>query len=169
MATKVLYNNLVSESWQNIYDLINNKSNVVDPTTTVNEKRKWVYSRIPDVKASDFKGFPFIVVHPSTVDFGDFQSANRQMQVVAFTVEIEVFTCDRGFGNQDAKGMTYLDAISDDILQTLNSQTNRNTLAANGLNFMKPNVSSVSTEEFNNTLVYRRSFLISFRGGKKVF
>lgn len=170
MADAVLYNNLLSESWQNIYDLINNKSNVADPLTTSSEKRKWVYSRVPDIKAADFKGFPFIVIHPSTGSFGDMQTGNRRIQAgTVFTIEIEIFTCDRGFGNQDAKGMAHLDAISDDVMECLNTAANRNTLSGNGLRFAKPNVANVSTEELDNTLIYRRSFIITFRGAKKVF
>jgi len=168
-ATVVNNSNLLSESWQNIYDIINNKSNVTDPTTPATEKRKWVYSRVPVVKAVDFKGFPFIVIHPSTIDFGDTQSANRQTQTVSFSIEVEVFTCDRGFGNQDAKGMSQLDAISDDILQSLNAQSSRNTLSGNGLYFIKPNATTVSSEEFDNTLIYRRSFIVALRGYKKVY
>jgi hypothetical protein len=165
----LLYNNLFSQSWQNIYDIINSRTNVADPSSSSSQKRKWVYSRVPDVKSITFKDFPFIVVHPFTVNFGDTQTGNRQTQTVNFVVEIEVFTCDRGSNNDDGKGMTYLDAISDDIVQALNSSTNRATLSGYGLKFVKPSGTDVNVEDFNNTLVYRRSFMVGFGGKKKVF
>jgi hypothetical protein len=169
MASEVTKSNLLMNSWQNVYDLINNKSNVSDPTTSSSVYRKWIYSREPDVKANDFTGFPYIIINPSTLTFDNSQTGNSQIQNINWTIEIEVVTSDRGFNNQNGKGQTHNDAISDDILETLNNSTNRNTLRDNGLYFFKPNITAVNVEEFSNTLIYRRSFLVGFRSKKKVF
>jgi len=169
MASRVDKSNMLSESWQNVYDLINDKSNVSDPTTLPTQSRKWVYSREPDIKGSAFKGFPYIIVNPAVLDFGDEQTGNRQIQSVNWSIEVEVVTSDRGFNNEGGKGQIQNDAISDDIIEAINNETNRKTLAGNGLRFFKPNVSGSVVEELKDTLVYRRSFLILFGSKKKVF
>ena len=64
---KVTYSNLFSESRNNVVTIV--KSDVSDPTTSPSEYRKWIYSREPDTKSSDFSGYPFIIVHNSEVDF----------------------------------------------------------------------------------------------------
>lgn len=168
MGSTVNYNNLFSESWQNVYDLVNNRSNVADPTTASTSNRKWVYTRDPDVKSISFKGFPYMIVYPTNIDFSPEQTVDGEKKWVNWGVEIEVVTCDRGFNNLDGKGQTHIDAISDDIAETFNKTSNRNTLKANGLYFFRPDSTGVTVEEFNNTLVYRRSFILSFRSFKKV-
>ncbi|KKM25258.1 hypothetical protein LCGC14_1596790 [marine sediment metagenome] len=64
MASQVTYTNLFSESRANVIALITS-TNVPDPIISSAEYRKWIYSREPDVKASDFKGYPYIIVNPS--------------------------------------------------------------------------------------------------------
>lgn len=169
MGNIVTYNNLLTESWQNVYDLINNRNNVSDPITISTEIRKWVYSREPDIKSIDFKGFPYIIINPSTIEFGDEQTGNRKIGSVNWTIEIEVVTCDRGFNNRDGKGQTDNDSISDDIIKLFNSEENGGLLRQKGLHFFKPNVTNIVTEEFSNTLIYRRSFILSFKSKKKLF
>jgi hypothetical protein len=168
-ATTVAHNNLYSESWNNIYSLINNKSLVADPSCPSTQSRKWVYARLPDVKDIAFSDFPFIVVHPAEINFGDSQTANRRIQSTNFIIEVEVVTCDRAFGNRDGCGAIDIDNISNDIVETFNSTSARNTLKSNGLAFFKPNGGSAIVEDFNNTLIYRRSFMIGFGGKKKVY
>lgn len=162
-AVRIDRTNMLTQVRQNFVDLIDNKSNVADPTTATSEHRKWIYAREPDVKAADFAGFPYIVIHLATASFGEMQSLNRKSSFVDFTQEIEVVTSDREFGDRNGKGAEDMDAMSDDILETLNSVTNRNTLRTNGINFVRPNVSYVVDEDFKNTKIYRRSFIIPSR------
>ena len=163
MATKVDKSNLLSESWQNVYDLINDSSNVSNPTGV----KKWVYSRDPGTKSVGFSGFPYIVVFPSVVDFGERATVNKQLKTVNFSVQVEVVTSD---GMKDkGKGAEWNDNICDDILELFNSVAACNTLATNGLFFSTPNVSSVIIDEVNQLRVFRRSIFISFTCKKKVY
>jgi len=165
-AGDVNYGNLFSKSRDNIVSLI--KSNVSDPTVSSSEYRKWIYSREPDVKATDFKGFPFIIIHPAVLSF-DERTVNGQIRTINWGIQIEVITADREFGNNDGKGQTHLDSISNEIVMYLNNSSNANTLRASGLFFIDTNATSVVTEAFNNTLIYRRSFMLSFKNKVKVY
>lgn len=162
-ATAVTYSNLTSESRNNVVTLLSSTSNVVDPIVTSGEFRKWIYSRAPDTKAADFKGFPFIVVNPANYDPEVGGSMNGKSKFVSWEIEIEIFTSDRGYGGHDGQGLTHMDAITDDVVQTLSAMTNRNTLSGNNLKFSRPRLTSVTTEAIEDTLVYRRSIMATFK------
>lgn len=168
MATTVAYNTMFSQSWQNVYDLINNKSNVADPTTPVSQFRKWVYSREPDIKSVDFAGFPYIIVNSTMLDEDDEQTVDGSKKWVAWVCEVEIVTSDRAWNNIDGKGQTHLDTISDDLLEVFNSKTHRDTLSGNGLKFSKPTTSGMVTESLQDTLIYRRSLILNFKAFKKI-
>ncbi len=158
----VTYSSLVSKVRDNIVALITS-SNVPDPIATSSEYRKWIYSRIPDVKSADFKGYPFIVVHPAEFEVEEGGSMNGKSKFVSWQIEIEIFASDRGYGSADGQGLTHLDEISDDLLQTLLDMTIRNALSGNNLKFSNPRVTSVVTEIVGDELVYRRSIIENFK------
>ena len=163
MATQVNYNNLFTGSRNNVLALINT-TNVPDPISSSSEYRKMIYSREPDVKAGDFKGYPFIIVHPADVDIEkEGGTLDGKSKNVFWNIEVEIVTSDRGAGNNDGKGLTHIDSISDSLVSTFNSMTNRNTLSANSMLFSRPETTSVQTEVIANELVYRRSILLSFK------
>lgn len=166
VATQINYTNLLSQAWENVYDIVNNKTYVSDPTTSSVEFRKWVYSRFPDVKSSDFKGYPFIVVHPADIEFQDNgNSLDNKSKLIEWTVDIDVYASDRAYNNrgQDGKGRDYVTAISDDLVQTFNSIAVRNILQANNIKFAKINSTGNDVDDLNNERVYVQSFTLSFR------
>lgn len=161
-ATRVDYTSAISQAWQNLYDVVDTRSNVADPSTATTEIRKFVYARDPDVKKVGFSGYPYIVVNLPTIETVEGRrSADTKNSIVVWTTEIEVVTNDRGYNNQEGKGAEWNNSISDDIFQTFNSTTIRNSLRANGLANINLGASPVVVEEENNTLVYRRSFIIT--------
>lgn len=158
----ITYLNLASEARTNVYNLINSYSNVADPTLMSTESRKWIYTREPDVKASDFKGYPFIIVHLATPSIEEKGSLSMKSRIVNWDIEIEIVTSDRGYGAKDGQGATQIDSISDDVLQTLMSKTNRLTLQGYGMYFALPKATDVVVEALGEELVYRRSIVASF-------
>jgi len=165
MASQVTYINLFSESRNNVVALITS-SNVSDPTISAAEVRKWIYSREPDVKASGFEGYPFIIVHPVDLDIEGEDgrgSLDGKSKVVFWDIEIEIVTSDRGYGDQDGKGLSYMDSISNSLIQTFMNITNRKTLSNNSMKFVNPTTTAVGTEVIDNELVYRRSIILSFK------
>lgn len=157
----VTYQNLFSESRNNVVTIIT--SNVSDPIISSAEFRKWIYSREPDVKSSDFKGYPFIIIHPSEFEPEDGGSLDGKSKFVFWTIEIEIVTSDRGYGSEDGKGLTHMDSISNSVIQQLLSITNRNTLSGANLKFSRPVPTSVVTEPIGEELTYRRSIIQTFK------
>lgn len=168
-AGAVTYSNLVSEPWQHIYELLNSRSNISDPTVGSAEYRKIVYARDPDVKSANFAGFPFIIVRPSTPNLDDGgKSLDMNSRFIAFGIDVEVVTCDREYNNRDGFGATDNDSLSNSVVKVLNNVSNRKTLQTNGLYDLKLEVTSVVVEERENTLIYRRVIVISMRSRLKV-
>ena len=169
MATAVVSTNLLSEAGTNVYDLVKSNSNVADPVTSSSEFRKWVYRRMPDVKDTDFSGFPFIVVHPATFEHDGSQTGNGQVRGTDFAIEVEIVTSDRGYNNMNDKGLTHLDSISDAIVTLFNSNTTRNTLRGNNLRMSTPQPAETGTLIIADKLCFTRSMVITFKGKKLVF
>jgi len=160
----ITYKNLFSETRNNVVSLVSNISNVKDPLSTNAEFRKWIYSRSPDVKNSDFKGYPILIVGPARVTPQvEEQSGDMKHKFVDFEIAIEIRTSDRGYGPNNGKGLSYMDSISDDIAKTFNDTTNRANLSKNTLAFCNFSVEDVETITTANELIYRREFIVSFR------
>ncbi len=88
---------------------------------------------------------------------------DRKSKFVYWDIEIEITTSDRGYGEKDGKGLTYMDTISNNLVKTFMDVTNRNTLSNNSMKFVNPTTTAVGTEVIDNELVYRRSIMISFK------
>ena len=165
MANQVTKSNLFSESRNNILALLTS-TNVVDPITTSAEYRKWIYSREPDAKADEFAGYPYLIVNPTDVDIGKKDekktSVDGKSKPVFWENEVEIVTSDRGYGSEDGKGLTHMDSISDDLVETFMNITNRKTLSNNSMKFSNATTTAVGTEVVADELVYRRSVMISF-------
>lgn len=163
MANQVTYANMFSESRNNIVALLTS-TNVPDPTLSSAEFRKWIYSREPDIKAIGGSGYPYIIVNSADVDIETKGgSLNGKSKIVYWDIEIEIVTSDRGYGENDGKGLTHMDTISNNILKTIMNITNRNTLTNNSMQYANMTTTSVGTETLNNELVYRRSIILSFK------
>jgi len=163
MADQVTYENLFSESRNNVVALVTS-SNVSDPTISSAEFRKWIYSREPDVKSSDFKGYPYLIINPCDLDIeSEKGSLDGKSKFVYWDIEIEIITSDRGYGANDGKGLIYMDSISNSLIKTFMNITNRKTLSTNSMKFVNPTTTAVGTEVIENELVYRRSLILSFK------
>jgi len=164
MATRVTYENIFSETRTNVYDLLNSRTNVPDPVSSTSQHRKFVYSRFPDVKATSFGGYPFIVVRGADQETEqEGASLDNKSKFVNFTVDIEVYASDRGYGKEDGKGLSHADTISNAIFKTLNNKTNQNTLQANALSFANLTSTNIQEQDFHNERVYFRSFIFNLR------
>lgn len=163
-ANQVTRSNLFSESRNNVVALINS-TNVPDPTVSTSEFRKWIYSRDPDVKDAGFKGYPFLIINPVDLDIEKekgMTSLDGKSKKVYWDIEIEIVTSDRGYGDGDGKGLSHMDTISNSLVSTFQSMTNRKTLSTNSMHFATVTTTSVGTEVVQNEMVYRRSIMLSF-------
>lgn len=162
----VTYSNLFSETRNNILALLDNRSNVADPISV--QYRKWIYSREPDVKAADFKGYPYIILHDVAVGFDERKTVNVKSGYVHMTCEIEIVTSDVGVGNMAGRGATDNDSIANDVLETFLNAANLTTLRTNGLAFIKPEATPATDEESYSTKVFRRSIILTMGARKRL-
>ena len=159
MANRVTYSNVFSQTWQNIYDILNSTSNVADPLKI--SGRKFVYTREPDVKNINFGTFPYIIVHPTGVQKPAIKKLDMKGAKRGFSCEIEVVACDRGNGPADAQGNATCNALSDTVMQVLQDVTIRKALQANGLFNITVDAFGFVPEDAFSTKVYRRSILLT--------
>src|SRR3990167_5633327 len=69
-SAEITRTGLTTQAYWNVYNLINNRSNVKDPHTNgASGKREFVYSREPDLGLG-FQGYPLIIIHPVVPAFG---------------------------------------------------------------------------------------------------
>lgn len=157
----VTYANVVSQSWQNIFDLIDTRANVTDPIDATGA-RKMVYTREPYQKSRNFGGYPYIIVHPVTADFNA-RSVSSTVANVDWEIEVEVHSSDNML-HKDHKGNgnAYANQICDDIIQTLNNETNRKTLRNFGMAFVNPALDDADIDNIGGETIFTRSFRIPF-------
>ena len=168
-ATIVDHTNFTSEVRVNILALLDNRSNVGDPVTGSSANfRKMFYTRHPDNKSLDFHGYPYVVLHPSAINFPGRQTVDIKKKEINWSIEIEVVASDREANNMVGKGMAHMDAISDDIVKTLNNTTNLTTLRNNAIKNVRVDVGTVVDTVLDNVLVFNRSFLVTCRTIKTV-
>jgi len=159
---KITFSNIVSQSWQNIYDLINTRTNVVDPLDSLGN-RKMVYSREPSQKGRDFTSYPYVIVHPVTADFVN-RSLDSNKANVEWEIELEVHSSDNMLHkDHSGKGNAYANQLSDDVIQTLNDSTNRITLRGFGMSTIQPNLVSTDVVNIKGDIIFVRRFVIPFK------
>ena len=166
---QITYENLFSEPRNNVVTLISNKTNVADPVSGSAENRKFIYSRFPDVKASDFAGYPFIVIRSTDLDTEILESsADGKSKMVNFDIDIEIYASDRGYGYEDGRGLANMEAISNDVVQTLMNITNRKSLKSFGLAFSTIEPTQISEQDLKNERLYKRIIPLTFRNKMQV-
>ncbi len=156
---KVTPSNLVRQSYANIYNLINNRSNVSDPADS-SGNRKFIYTRLPNAGRA-WDCFPFIVIKRA-------MPAKRKGVVsltksfVDFDFVIRVYTKD---GSSDAEGnpegSEQNENITDDIIETLNNVTNQKDLINNGMSGAEFDIDT-DEDDFNGKSVFITEFDLRF-------
>lgn len=134
MASAITKTTLESNSFQNIFDIINTRSNVNDPRDPNNEKiRDFVYDSDPFEKNIGFNGYPYIFVSPPSLEQSK-ETCDGKHKLVQWLHEVVVRTKRSGSsGGNVAIGRTDILAIGDDLMKTFNSMAVRQTLYNNGL------------------------------------
>ncbi len=149
----VTKNNLISQSYANIYNLLNNRSNVPDPLDT-SGARKLVYSRLPDVSGLNFSGYPIIVIKRATLDDPlEERSVDKTRGKIFWEFEIEVRSSDNIL-NHASNGASYCEQIMDNILKTINDITNRKALLCYGMANGIPFIEDFDSIELNSDPVF---------------
>lgn len=128
--TAVTYDTLYSAPSENIFSMIDTRTNVADPRDPQGVKnRKFVYSYEPKAKATDFSLYPYIVCEDASMAPPTNQRVDHKIDRREWTHRILVRVASNGSGNNRTdQGHTDMKNIVDDILKTFNDVTNRCTL-----------------------------------------
>lgn len=156
---KITASTLAKQSFANLWNLINNRSNVPNPNDITGEI-KFVYRRMP-ILGRNFNGYPFIVVSrtkPKRVK-GSVDMTNSFMNYDAF---IGVYSQDRDSNSSgDPSAADEVDDITDDIQATLNNVSNRKTLITQGMAHLEYDIES-DEDEVDGKIVFVSEFDIRF-------
>ena len=163
-STSVDYTSIVTQSWQNVYELISDKNNVDDPIQS-GSSRKMVYSREPD-KGIEFQGYPYVIVTTPEVRFGK-SSLDGSRREVVWEIEVEIHSSD-DIPELRGNGQAYFKQIADDIIKTFNDVTNRKVLRGYGMGTFFPNLEIKEVTTIDQEVVYMNRFRLIFSKRLKV-
>ena len=154
--------NLNSQPYANIYNLINNRSNVPDPLGNI--QRKFVYTKVPDIEGREFKAnsFPFIVVKKQRRGEKSNFTLDEKSAMVFGEIEVEVYSSNDMMGKHKDKGVSYLESISDDLEETFNSASNKIILRNYNMGDLNITLDDSDTIEMGTQTIFVNSFTITF-------
>ena len=158
---------ILSLAHANVYNLVNNRSNVSDPSYpsdsgTTRSRDNFVHVRMPDIGSPNFRGYPFIIVHPATVSFSKYSLEGTKSKA-KWGVIIEVQSSDRrNVGVGAGQGMPHMDSISDSLIQLFNSQSTQNHFQDLNMFNSQADVNSVEVTNFAGERLFRREFIVKF-------
>ena len=156
----VSYSNLFSQSYINLFNLINNRSNIPDPLGY--KDRDFVYKKEPDVRDRDFKDYPFIILKLSKNSPENLSLSNTKGDMLIL-FECEIRSSNRMDGKHSGKGAEYLDAISNNLFSTLLSESNKRTLRGYTLYNLNLDTTDTDIVDVEGEQIYVRRFIISFK------
>lgn len=143
---------IAEQSHANIYNLINNRTNVQDPVkpddTGTTRSRKMVHVRFPDETARNFPGYPYVVVS-RTRPAKRTASASLTKSMMDFDIFIGVYAqqgSHDSLGDPDAS--VQINEITDAIRTTLDSATNQKTLLDYGMGRIEYDVETEEDSDF---------------------
>lgn len=166
---KIDKSTLFSSAWSNIYGIINNRSNIRDPSD-LNGTRKFVYARIPNVKGNDIS-FPFIVLNQPKILTQTRPSLNAQRKFLSYVCELEVYTSDfYTNGSPNGNGQKWLNQISDDLYKTFNSITVKQTLKDARIENVNIQTNDMDIDmDLKDNIVFIGKFTLTFSNKKDVY
>lgn len=160
--------NLHTQVFWNFYNLLNNRSNVVDPRSPESVKvRKFVHAHEPYL-GRGFDGYPFLIVNQPVVGIGSVRLADDINAEVNGEFVVEVRSSDKAVEDVTAedshgKGLKWLNEVTDDVIQTLNAVSNRNTLRSRNIGFVRTETGNVDFIEVEGETIYSREVRVLFR------
>ena len=158
-SARVNKNAIQRQSFANLYNLINNRTNVPDPADG-SGIRKFVFVRLPRI-GRGFNGFPFIVINRMKPTKGK-STASLTKSFMSYDTTLTIYTQDEDSDNQgNANGAEQNNLISDNVIKTLNDSTNRKTLIDQRMANLEYNIDT-DEDEFEGRRVFTSEFDIRF-------
>lgn len=155
---------LQSSAYTEIYNVINNRVNVKDPrnASSTTPLREFVYDSDPFEKGLDFSGMPYIILMlPQLVQSN--HSINGKVKLLTWTQRIIVRTVQGGSsGSNPDAGRTDILNISDDLHETFNKTSVRQSLQVVLANNMMLNTINNDNLSLNQRTVYESEFELTY-------
>ena len=159
--------NLYSQVHINIFNLLNDRDNVSDPRDPSGSTRTNFVIAHPPTGERAQETYPLVVVNPPSTSIGELRLGDDLTATVSGEVMIEIWSSDT-FGrtitpsDYRGRGPADLDRISDDVIATLNSVTNRNSLRANNIGFVRVDTRSTEYLTEKDETIWVREISVSF-------
>ena len=127
--TTITISNLESAPYNNMMEILNNRSNIVDPKDPQGT-RDFIYDSDPFMKAIDFSGMPYIILElPTHSGIKPTTDGKHEEITWIYNVTIRTAKDGSGGGTKDVGRGEYL-GIADDLNETCKSLTIRDSLDA---------------------------------------
>ncbi len=145
MVSTITRSTINSNAFANVLEIINTRTNIADPRDPDNVgSRKFIYDSDPFNTAIDSDGMPYIFVDLPITTY-ETESANGKVKFLNWKHRIVVRTARRGASKSIIDvGRTDLLNISDDLEETFNKVSIRETLAVANMKMI--NIDQVSSD-----------------------
>lgn len=141
MAT-ITKDSIESEAWNNVYAIVNNRSNVPDPRK--DNGRVLVHDSDPFNLSLDFSGMPYMILEMPKQEYSKI-SLDGKHKHVGWQFKITIRTAKEGSsGSRPDTGRKDMFTITDALQKTFNSETIKASLRQ--LNMFKFNLKKQSSE-----------------------
>lgn len=156
---RITASTIASQSYANLFNLINNRDNVPLPDGLPSD-HKFILTRDPRI-GRNFRGFPFIVLQRAKPTKGR-STASLTKSLMSYDFSLRV-TCkdEDSDGTGIPTGINQCETITDNIIKTLNSASNRKSLIDNGMAKLEFNIET-DEEDFKGEVVFVAEFDIRF-------
>lgn len=156
---RITSNTIASQSYANLYNLINSRTNVPLPDGLPSD-HNFVYVREPRI-GRNFRGFPFIVLQRTKPTKG-LSTADLTKSFMSYDFFLRIVCRDEDSDSSGIPlGADQCEQITDDIIATLNSATNRKSLINNRMAKLEYNIDT-DEDEFEGRIVFTSEFDIRF-------
>jgi len=161
---RIDYTNIYSEPSDNIYNLIDTRTNVSDPRDPQNIKnRTFVYHYEPRAKALDFSLYPYIIVEDARIDAPTRKTIDGKKHMKRWSQTIIVRTALNGSGNnRDDQGLTDMRNIVNNIFKTLDNATNKNTLRGYDMFNVEVEVTNVDSTVLDEARLHETTLEVTY-------
>jgi len=163
MTALIEKSNIESNAYSNIFDIMNNRSNIADPRGSSASGRAFILDADPLVKALDFSGYPYIVLELPTLEYSR-EGVSGTKKFITWTHKITVRTArDGSAGNVVNTGRTDILAIGDDLNETFNKLDVKSELAELNIREVKLSKSTTDVFTISQKTVYEATYELEYQ------
>jgi hypothetical protein len=164
MGTIITKSNIESAAYSNIFDVLDDRSNINDPRNSGNtaKVRQFVYDYDPFHKSLDFGLFPYMILELPVVMYSR-TSGDGKTKDIQWKNTIRLRSARDGAGNSTSDiGRSDALAICDDINETFNSEAIKQSLRALNMKDIKLEQLGQSMDVIDMKYVYESEFSITY-------